>query len=316
MDDIQSVSCTRERSVRGTELSRAIGVSHLSWTFDRDSTGLLVGDVVSRGIGPLRVSWLKLSLGSNGWSGQRTADNIRTSAEAYLTIVMPLSGSINLAAGSNAIQVASQELAMWDSTLPLRFDIGNRHYEQISVLVPQRVLRARVETCAALHCSHVDSNNLLSELCVQHMSTLVRFLSRELRPYETSLSSATTGLVDAMIASLYRAPHDRERLVAEMKNHIECYISDDDLSPSSLAAAFEVSTRYAHKLFEQDGCTIGEWILRRRLDRSADELLLSSASITDIAFKWGFKDLGHYSRRFKSRFGHSPSAYRKQASRN
>ena len=143
------------------------------------------------------------------------------------------------------------------------------------------------------------------------MSTLAKFLNSQLRPYEVSLSNVTTSLFDAVLASLYKAPRDRALLLADIKNYIECYITDASLSPKSLATAFEISTRYAHKLFEHDGSTIGAWILNRRLDRSADDLTLGMWSITDIAFKWGFKDLGHYSRSFKKRFGKTPSSYRR-----
>ena len=104
---------------------------------------------------------------------------------------------------------------------------------------------------------------------MSHIVTLAKFLNNALSPYEISLSSVTVSLVDAMIAILYRAPRDAEQLLSEMKNYIECYISDEDLSPKAVAAAFEISARHAHKLFERDGCTIGEWVLSRRLERSA-----------------------------------------------
>jgi len=300
-----------KQPVGGGQLSRAISMSHLSWSFDATTTKELSGKVTSRSVGPLRISWVRLAMGLGEWSGERTEAEIRTSPEPYLTVIMPLDGSIALTKAGETTVIAQNELAIWDSTQALAFALSGAVYEMISVLVPQRVLRAQPEMCASLHCAHVDKNNVLSELCVQHMSTLAKFLNSQLRPYEMSISTVTTSLFDAVLASLYKAPRDRDLLLNEIKNYIECYITDESLSPTSLAAAFEISTRYAHKLFEHDGCTIGEWILRRRLDRSAEDLAADEWSITDVAFKWGFKDLGHYSRTFKKRFGQSPSAYRK-----
>ena len=302
---------TRKR-VTGKDFGRAVGLSHLSWTFDPASTSSVVGDVVSRNVGPLRISWLTVRMTDGRWRGERTSADIAANPEPYLIVVMPLQAAIQLRADSSAITVASQELGVWDSTQTVAFELAGDVYEQISVLVPQRVLRARPTTCQALHCAHIGKENVLSELCVQHMLTLSKFLNAELRPYEISLSSVTTSLFDAVLASLYRAPRDRDVLLEEIKNYIECYITDETLSPTTIAAAFEISTRYAHKLFEHDGCSIGEWILSRRLDRSADDVLGGSEPITDIAFKWGFKDLGHYSRTFRQRFGMPPSSYRKQ----
>jgi AraC-like DNA-binding protein len=313
MTEAQLEMMATDRPVGGGELSRAIGMSHLSWSFDPASTRELTGNVTSRAVGPLRISWIRLGLGLGAWRGERTEADIRSIPEPYLTVVMPIHGSIALTAAGTTTLIGEKELAIWDSTQPLSFALSGTDYEQISVIVPQRVLRAGADMCAALHCAHVDKNNVLSELCVQHMSTLARFLNSQLRPYEISLSNVTTSLFDAVLASLYKAPRDRDLLISELKNYIECYITDDSLSPRTLARAFEISTRYAHKLFELDGCTIGEWILRRRLERSTDDLMRGDWSITDIAFKWGFKDLGHYSRSFKRYYGKTPSAYRREA---
>lgn len=304
---------THRHTLSDSALGKAIGVSHLSWHFDEQSTKQLSGKVTSREIGPLRVSWIDMALGLKHWRGARREKELLACPEPYLTIVMPLNGTISLKGTSDAVEINRRELAIWDSTQILQFEISTAGYEQISVLVPQRTLRATPEACAALHCAHLDENNVLSELCVQHMATLAKFLNSQLRPYEMSLSSVTTSLIDSMIASLFKAPRDREALVSEIKNYIECYLTDDNLSPSTIAAAFEISTRYVHKLFEHDGHTIGEWILERRLSRSVADLVLPDSSITETAFRWGFKDLGHYSRTFKKRFDVSPSVYRKQA---
>ena len=296
----------------GISLSRSVDVSHLSWQFDADTTRQISGKVTSREIGPLRVSWIDLSLGAGEWHGRRTQLEVQAVPEPYLIIVMPLTGTMKLSSGDEITEIKEHELAIWDSTQELSFDIGGQQYEQISVLVPQRMLRASESSCAILHCARLNQDNVLSELCVQHMSTLAKFLNGHLRPYELSLSSVTTSLVDSMIASLVKSPRDRDQLISEIKNYIECYLTDEELSPASIAAAFEVSTRYIHKLFEHDGNTIGAWILDRRLERSVDDLLRSELSITETAFRWGFKDLGHYSRSFKNHFKTTPSDYRKQ----
>ncbi len=226
---------------------------------------------------------------------------------------MPITRSLNLSGLDEAIVVQPHELVVWDSTQELAFDIRENRYGKFSVLVPQRMLRATQDACALLHCALVDKKNVLSELCVQHMGTLAKFINTQLRLYELSLGSVTTSLFDSMIASLIRPPRDRDQLIAEIKNYIECYLTDEELSPSSIAAAFDISTRYAHKLFADRGHTIGTWILERRLDRSLEDLMRDDVSITHTAFRWGFKDLGHYSRSFKNRFQVSPSEYRKQA---
>lgn len=296
--------------LRGSLLGRAVDASHLRWRFDPRSTGRMSGAVRSRSIGPLRVRWLRVDLGLGHWWGERGAAEIAANPEPYLIVVMPLDRAIVLRNRDREITVSEREFAIWDSTREMAFRIESPCYEQISLMVPQRALRASAEVCAALHCSRVDETNILSDLCVKHIATLAEFLDEQLRPYELSLTHVTTSLIDAVIASLYRAPRDRDVLLNDIKSYIECYIDDESMSPRTIARAFEISPRYLHKLFSGEEATVGQWIIARRLERSAGELLDSAAPVTDIAFKWGFKALGHYSRAFKQRFGLSPSQYR------
>lgn len=57
--------------------------------------------------------------------------------------------------------------------------------------------------------------------------------------------------------------------------------------------------------------TPGRWLLSKRLDYAANLLLISDDNITQTAFECGFEDISHFSRVFKSKFGVSPSDYRK-----
>ena len=164
----------------GARLGRAIGASHLAWTFDQRSTEAISGTVTSRAIGPLRASALQLGIKCQYWAGQRTSQQIRLNPEPYVIVVMPLDGAITLTSDSTTVLVSEGELVLWDSSRPLSFRIEGDRFRQISVLVPQRNIRADAETCAALHCMRVDKNNILSELCTQHIATLAEFRSSPL----------------------------------------------------------------------------------------------------------------------------------------
>jgi AraC-like DNA-binding protein len=60
------------------------------------------------------------------------------------------------------------------------------------------------------------------------------------------------------------------------------------------------------------GTTPTEFILTRRLNRAA-EILASGTdfgSITDLALDLGFNDSAYFARRFKGRFGITPTMFR------
>jgi AraC-like DNA-binding protein len=88
---------------------------------------------------------------------------------------------------------------------------------------------------------------------------------------------------------------------------------DRQLTPAFVAAAFGISTRHLHSLFKTGAMTIGQYIrsLRVRGCRAARETgNAGHRSLTDLALSWGFYDLSHMTRCFKSEFGMTPSEAR------
>lgn len=55
----------------------------------------------------------------------------------------------------------------------------------------------------------------------------------------------------------------------------------------------------------------GKWLLNKRLEKAHRLLVNSDHSIADILFESGFENQSHFTKAFKTRFGHSPLQYRK-----
>lgn len=53
-----------------------------------------------------------------------------------------------------------------------------------------------------------------------------------------------------------------------------------------------------------------QWIRQRRLDKATELLQHTTMTITDVCYTLGFENLAHFSRLFKSYFGHSPSEFK------
>src|SRR5262245_17195638 len=73
------------------------------------------------------------------------------------------------------------------------------------------------------------------------------------------------------------------------------------LHPVYLARAFR-----AHV-----GCSVGEYVRRRRVARACDCLATSDMALSEIALASGFHDQSHFSRVFRRYTGMSPGAYRR-----
>jgi AraC-like DNA-binding protein len=101
-----------------------------------------------------------------------------------------------------------------------------------------------------------------------------------------------------------------------IKTDMVANLANGWLTVAKIAARHHVTPRYVHKLFESEGTTFTQFILRQRLDRAYRMLRdqrFSMHSITSIAFEAGFGDLSYFNRAFRRRYSATPSDVRNSA---
>jgi signal transduction histidine kinase/DNA-binding response OmpR family regulator len=85
----------------------------------------------------------------------------------------------------------------------------------------------------------------------------------------------------------------------------------DDISRESLARSLELSPDHFGRMFRRlTGKKVVEYLAELRLERASQELLNSSAPITEIALDSGFESLRTFNRAFKLKYGKNPSEFR------
>jgi len=86
-----------------------------------------------------------------------------------------------------------------------------------------------------------------------------------------------------------------------------------DLSLNTLAEIACFSPYHFHRIFKfVTGETLNEYIIRRRIEKSALDLLHKTCTITHLAHQYGFSDNSSYSKAFKKYFNISPTLFKKQ----
>jgi len=97
-----------------------------------------------------------------------------------------------------------------------------------------------------------------------------------------------------------------ERVEAAREQLVKRFAEEHRLQ--ALARSVGMSTfQFARVFRELVGFPPHRYLLNVRY-RSALRMLLEGASVTDACFQSGFSNLSHFSREFKTRFGHRPSA--------
>jgi AraC-like DNA-binding protein len=105
----------------------------------------------------------------------------------------------------------------------------------------------------------------------------------------------------------------RPELLLQAHAQIEARLRDPELDPAQVARGCFISTRYLHRLFENEGLTVCGFIRAARLERCRRDLLdpaLAHEPIQQIASRWGFVSAPHFSRLFREAYGCSPRGFR------
>ena len=98
-----------------------------------------------------------------------------------------------------------------------------------------------------------------------------------------------------------------------IKSDIVASLDDGELTIGAIAARHRVSSRYIHRLFEREGITYTQFVLRQRLEhayRMLRDPRVTTLSISSIAFEVGFGDLSYFNRAFRRQYQRTPSDVR------
>jgi AraC-like DNA-binding protein len=120
------------------------------------------------------------------------------------------------------------------------------------------------------------------------------------------------GALDLVTVLVMELLAEENETLTRIKEFIEANLTDPDLSPKSIALAHHISARYLHKLFQNDGTTVSQWVRQRRLHVSRYELSRTSnqrLTVAAVARRSGFTSPSHFSRVFRDTYGMSPSEW-------
>ena len=114
----------------------------------------------------------------------------------------------------------------------------------------------------------------------------------------------------------HKMSYDRDELVMSTKQIIEDQLSSA-ISQKALARRFNISVRHLNRIFsEQAGCSVGSYIIQRRLNAAQKMLYNPKFSVKEIAESLGFRSDNYFCSFFKRQTGMTPMEYAKSASKD
>jgi AraC-like DNA-binding protein len=158
---------------------------------------------------------------------------------------------------------------------------------------------------------------------LQYLLSYVGFLEAQETCADPEIARATALHMRDLLALALGASRDaafvaesrglRAARLQAMRRYIADNLSDGRLTVRAVAARLRVTPRYVQRLFESEGTTFSEYVLDQRLARVHRMLAdprYAGWTVSAIALEAGFGDVSYFNRRFRRRFGASPTQFR------
>ena len=246
----------------------------------------------------------------------RSSAQVRASEIGYLKIVAPYVGCAGVEQQGRQTWVTPDQWSIYDTTDS--YAVANPvRVEHLIVMLPKQRLVERGLVLDTLMARRLGGSGGVARLALDTMRSAYRELPGMSETAARGVGEAITQLVHlAMLdlAGLGTAMTQREALRERIKQHVGEHLGDPALNVDSIAHALNCSRRQLYNAFSEEPDGVAGYVLRRRLEacrRALRDRGNQTRSITDIAFSFGFSNMAHFSRVFRTHLGAPPSGYRR-----
>ena len=237
--------------------------------------------------------------------------------DCYFAVLM-LSGTQWMEQDGRQAMLGAGDFALYDGSRPHQLTFS-RQWGEIILNIPRTTLHALLPGTDRFTAMRVARESALGSVLQSFLGSMAREIHR-LDPAQLgTLTGHAVGLIATTLADSRgddgALSRHRGATLTRVKAFVEQHLDDPQLDAARIAAELRLSPRYLNKLFEAEQTSLMRHVWRRRLERCRADLLDAAhagARVGDIALRWGFNDLSHFSRAFRERFGHSPRDLRRQ----
>jgi len=237
------------------------------------------------------------------------------SQDAYFAVIL-VAGKYLMMQNGREVFLQPGDITIYDATRPHRIQCPDE-FTKLIISIPRARFRdsiAGIDNCTALRIPGTAGAGLIA-------SNFLRSLAGQtdqLKAHEFStFSDPALDLLTLAVASVrsvdYALSRSRTLAINRIKAFIEQRLGDSTINATLIAGSVGLSSRYINGLFADEGTSLMRYVWKRRLENCRKDLLdpvHAGHRLSDIAFRWGFNDLSHFSRAFKQQFGCSPRELR------
>jgi AraC-like DNA-binding protein len=255
---------------------------------------------------------------NNGVSTWRTARQVAQSKNSVF-ICSQISGTTRISQNGRDAVLQAGDLTLVDNATASTF-VSSIASKKLVVEIDRRKCEARLGRIAQLTTRRIDGSIGAGAL----VSNFIQLLPVQLSSLsDAAQSQISHQLVELVALALTEGNGDATarssgRLISllRLKAVVDANLTNSNATCEELAAAAGISVRYANQLLEAEETSLQRLLFSRRIGKCQDALAdpaQAHRQISDIAYSWGFGDVSHFGRLFKSTTGLTPRNYRLQA---
>ena len=247
----------------------------------------------------------------------RTPRQIAQTPADTLLVCRQLSGTLGLEQDGREIVLNTGDITLIDPQVAYgaKFSTGS---SLLLLKVPPRLLEARLGSTRQMVFRSITPSDAAGGLTSSLLAMLPHYVGRLQGAAEQIVGDQVLDLLAVSLATAIGAEKPRissahSLALTTVRAAIEARLTDPALDPAGIAAAAGISVRYANAVLAREGTSIARLILATRLSRcrkALEDPLQAHRTLREIATGWGFSDMTHFGRKFKTAYGVLPSEYR------
>lgn len=245
--------------------------------------------------------------------------HVQATAARHAVMLMPIEGTLTLSCYGRESRLDEGDFALSDSlaTSTTVLDSVNR---ALLLTIPYKMLAIHAPNPDVFFGRRVSGSRGFGHTINNFIRGLWTHLEQGLPPEcGSQIANSLLALVATACALEHTADVAESSLAVsrrmQIKRFIELHLRDPDLGAVTIAEALCLSPRYVRMVFAAEHEHISAYVLRRRLEECAKQLVARrwmGRSITETAFDWGFTNTAYFTRAFKQQFGETPTGYRRR----
>jgi AraC-like DNA-binding protein len=266
-------------------------------------------------LGPVQLSTLSYAQ----LLSYRSARLIRDSDPELYQIALVTTGGQAIEQAGNTAAPEPGEMVVYDSSRPFRASAhGTRDCGSVVLQFPRHLMPLPDKVVAPV-CGKALGGTGVGQVFRQTLAGLAA-AEPDLGVHDRQrLGMILIDLAAAVVARhTDRAPSlppqtRKAVLYREISAYLSRHLHVPGLTPTSVAAAHSISSRYLHRVFRDHGTTVNTFIRQGRITRCRRDLVdpaLHDRPVSAIGARWGYQRPSDFTRAFRAATGMTPTQYR------